>query len=264
MTAPNPCDAVTAMSMRRTHSRGIRLGVLVAFLAVCSSPVLAQVSSDDMPENASANRDGSGWACDRGYQKANGVCNAVKVPANAYSTDMSYGRGWRCTWGYRESGESCLAVKPPVNAHLSSPHSDTWKCDRGFRTSGDKCVVINTPPNGYLSNASFGTGWECEVGYRANAGNWAAVKVPANGYLNDASYRPDWNCNRGYSATDTACIALQVPENTHLDYSGNNWKYNHPYLKRAGDCALQRSGVPGLCAAARMLTTCRPRLGLSS
>jgi hypothetical protein len=57
--------------------------------------------------------------------------------------------------------------------------------------------------------------------------------------LLDASYGPGWTCNRGYEATDKACIALQVPENAHLDYSGNDWECNQPYLKRAGGCALR-------------------------
>ena len=271
-TAPHTPNAVTAMSPRRTHARGIRLVMLVALLTASSSPVFAQVRADDMPENANPNRYGSGWTCDRGYRKVDGICHVLKVPANAYSTDASYGRGWRCTWGYRETGESCLAVKPPANAHLSSSNGDTWKCDRGFRKSDDKCVVIKVPPNGYLSNASYGTGWECEAGYRAEAGNCVAIQVPANGYLSDASYGPGWKCmrgfraaknaciaikipanaflsdashgpgwicNRGYRATETACIALQVPENAHLDYSGNDWECNQPYLKRAGGCALR-------------------------
>ena len=75
--------------------------MLIALLTASSSPVFAQVRSDDMPENASPNRYGSGWTCDRGYRKVDGICDVVKVPANAYSTDTSYGRGWRCTWGYQ-------------------------------------------------------------------------------------------------------------------------------------------------------------------
>ena len=76
-------------------------------------------------------------------------------------------------------------------------------------------------------------------GFRTAKNACIAIKVPANAYLTDASYGPGWNCNRGYSATDTACIALPVPENAHLDYSGNDWECNQPFLKRAGDCVLK-------------------------
>ena len=149
--AQRSASDVTATNTRPRHSLG-DAG------CPCDSLLQPRVRSDDMPENASPNRYGSGWTCDRGYRKVDGICNVVKVPANAYPTDTSYGRGWRCSWGYRESGESCLAVKPPANAHLSSPHGDTWKCDRGFRKSDAKCVAINVPNNGYLSNAAFGAG----------------------------------------------------------------------------------------------------------
>ena len=56
--------------------------MLVALLTASSSPVFAQVRSDDMPKNASPNRYGSGWTCDRGYREVDGLCNVVKVPAN--------------------------------------------------------------------------------------------------------------------------------------------------------------------------------------
>jgi hypothetical protein len=57
--------------------------MLVALLAASSNSVFAQVRSGDMPENASPNHYGSGWECDRGYREADGICNVVKVPANA-------------------------------------------------------------------------------------------------------------------------------------------------------------------------------------
>ena len=152
-TALHRPHAVTAMPPQRTHARGIRLVMLLALLTTSSSPGFAQVRSDDMPENASPNRYGSGWTCDRGYRKVDGICNVVKVPANAYPTATSYGRGWRCTWGYRERGESCLAVKPPANAHLRSPNGDTWKCDRGFKATADTCVAVDVPENAHLSSS---------------------------------------------------------------------------------------------------------------
>lgn len=124
------------------------------------------------------------------------------MPANVQATDAFYGRGWRWSWGYRETGKTCLAVKLPAN--------------------------------GYLSDAPYGPGWKCMRGFKAVENTCIPVEIPANGHLSDASFRPCWICNRGFSATETACIALQVPENAHRNYSGNNWEYNLPYLKRTG------------------------------
>lgn len=68
------------------------MATLVALVTASSSPVFAQVRAGDMPENASPNRYGGGWTCDRDYREADGICDAVKVPANAYPTDTSYAR----------------------------------------------------------------------------------------------------------------------------------------------------------------------------
>ena len=272
MTTPHPRNAVTAMSPQPAPARRMSRLILIALLAASGGPVLAQVRSADLPENASADRYGGRWACDQGYRESDGACIAVEVPTNAYPTDSSYGSGWRCSWGYRQRGESCLAVKPPANAHLRAGQGDSWQCDRGFREKGDTCVVIELPPNAYLSNAPIAPGWNCEFGYREEAGNCVAVQAPANGYLSDAvlapgwecfrgyraeagacvaievppngyltdaSYGPGWTCDRGYQATDGICVLLQVPANAHIDFSGNDWECNRPFVKRNNACALR-------------------------
>jgi hypothetical protein len=79
--------------------------VLVALLAACSSPSFAQVRTGDMPENASSNRDGSGWTCDRGYGAADTACIALQVPENAH-LDYS-GNDWNCNQPYLKRAGDC-------------------------------------------------------------------------------------------------------------------------------------------------------------
>ena len=111
MTTPNPRNAVTAMSRRRTHARGIRSVAQFALLAGSSSPVLAQVRSGDMPESASPNgylADGScgpGWTCNRGYDATDEACIALQVPENA-NLDYS-GNDWECNQPCLKRASGC-------------------------------------------------------------------------------------------------------------------------------------------------------------
>lgn len=54
--------------------------ILIGFLAAAFGPVYAQDSPVDTPANASAKSYGTGWACDRGYRKAEGACAVVNDP----------------------------------------------------------------------------------------------------------------------------------------------------------------------------------------
>ena len=63
------------------------------------------------------------------------------------------------------------------------------------------------------------------------------VKVPTNGYLSGSSQGTGWACDRGYVAVDLTCKLLQLPKHAHLDYSGNDWGCNEPYLKRTNQCS---------------------------
>ena len=60
--------------------------MFLALLVTVPGQTFAQARSVAPPEHASANRYGSGWACDRGYGEANGACLAVMTPPNAYPT----------------------------------------------------------------------------------------------------------------------------------------------------------------------------------
>ncbi len=106
--------------------------ILLALLATVPGLVFAQDGSINIPENASAKGYGGGWECNRGYRVNKGACAAIKVPANAYTTDASYGRGWKCLRGYRQIAERCSAIRVPPNGYLDAS-GNKWKCNRGYR-----------------------------------------------------------------------------------------------------------------------------------
>jgi hypothetical protein len=192
------------IKMRRLYVLPMYPLISITLLAAVPSHVFARDPLVEIPEHASAKRYGGGWECDRGYREANGICMAVKVPADAYATNASYGPGWECNWGYGKVDETCVAIEVPPNAYLNASGSARWTCDRGYRPVGEACVPI---------------------------------EVPVNGYLTDDSYRTGWKCERGYREAREACVALDIPENAHIDYSGNDWECNEPYQKRQGKCA---------------------------
>ena len=178
--------------------------ILLVILASAPWTLSASGGSIEVPENAHKKNYGNGWECDLGYRKVDEACIAIEVPANAYPTNTSFGRGWECSYGYRKDHESCLPIKVPPNAYLDTP-GDSWKCNRGFREFDTTCV---------------------------------AIKVPANGYLTNSWSGPGWKCDRGSRAIDEACVAVRVPENAHLNYSGNDWECNRPYLKKQKGCVF--------------------------
>lgn len=181
---------------------------IVAIVSVAMSwEAHAQNSSVEMPDNASANRYGTGWFCDPGYRERNGKCRPVEVPPNAYATNKSYGRGWECNRGYQLSGGACVRIEVPPNAYLDMTSGRRWRCERGYRVRAQECVAIAVPEHGYLSGNSYDSGWKC---------------------------------NRGYRAVDGDCVALQLPENAHIDYSGNDWTCNPPYRRRGDGCVLSK------------------------
>jgi hypothetical protein len=116
--------------MRRHRSLLIHPLILLAFLATRPGVAFTQDGAAEIPENAHAKSYGSGWECDQGYRDFNGACEAVQVPANAYSTSLSasYGRGWECDHGYRAADEACVAVKVPENGYLAaSAYGPGWQ-----------------------------------------------------------------------------------------------------------------------------------------
>lgn len=180
---------------------------LLISVLVLGSPVvaLAQTASGSFPANTVAKTFGNGWDCENGYRKAGDGCMLIRTPDNAVLTGSSYGRGWECRRGYHEVRESCVAIEIPANAYLSAS-GVRWECQRGFREVDETCVAIKVPPNGYLTESTWGTGWTCE---------------------------------RGYQATDESCLPIELPANAHLDYSGNDWECQHPYMRALGNCVLR-------------------------
>ena len=53
------------------------------------------------------------WECDRGYEKLQYGCTAVRIPSHAYATYEPGGRGWRCQRGYKQFGDSCIVIHIP-------------------------------------------------------------------------------------------------------------------------------------------------------
>ena len=141
-------DSVSKITYKFTQ----RLLVLMLFGFLGTAPGLgfAQNASVEVPANAQAKSYGIGWECDKGYQKVNDGCVAIKIPANAYLTHRSHGRGWECNRGYREFGDTCRLVKVPANAYLDS-RGDGWKCNRGYRADNGACMAIQVPANGFFS-----------------------------------------------------------------------------------------------------------------
>ena len=76
-------------SMRQVQAISMRPLVLLALMVAAPSLVFAQGGSVKLPENARAKSYGGGWECERGYREDNGVCAAIRIPANAYLTNKS-------------------------------------------------------------------------------------------------------------------------------------------------------------------------------
>ena len=178
------------------------LWILLIFTSSVADTVFAEVNKEVMPKNAHSKSYGSGWECNSGYKKYGKICDAIKVPENAYLTNSSYGNGWKCNWGFDKSDDSCVAIVVPDNAYLDS-YGNNWQCDRGFKAHNKTCVLVKIPENGYFIHSTYGKGWECE---------------------------------RGFVEKNNTCVALNVPVNAHINYSGHDWEYNPPYTKRLDKC----------------------------
>lgn len=247
------------------------LAVAILALLLLALPVHAQTALPPMPENASPQSYGDGWACNVGYRLDAGRCAAVVIPRNAYETNQTYGRGWECFHGYRAEGETdCVAVAVPEDGYLDPSGqrwhcsrgfmkiddtcqeiilpanaylADTsfglpWVCHRGFEAENDTCVAIAVPANAYLNASRYGQPWTCERGYFEQDGSCTAVVVPENAYFDDSTYGTGWKCARGYAVSGQSCAAIDIPENAHLDRSGNRWECNRNFQKSKGLCLL--------------------------
>jgi hypothetical protein len=131
--------------------------MFLPFIMAIPGIASAQVDSVDVPENAHRKEYGTGWDCDRGYRRLEGLCNLVEVPENAYPTNVAYGQGWKCSHGFKEISGNCAPIFIPANAHLMSGGSESWKCNRGYRAVDQTCVLIKVPANGYLNGYTMAT-----------------------------------------------------------------------------------------------------------
>ena len=172
------------MSDRRRRRAIWHTLMLLAVSTVSPSVLYAQSRAVGIPEHASASTYGTGWECDRGYQRVNGACAAIELPANAFLTIGSFGRGWECMRGYRARERTCIAIDLPPHAYLDSS-GDRWQCERGYRTVAETCVALDVPPHAHLD--ASGDRWECERGYRSARDSCVAIRVPSNGYPTNAS-----------------------------------------------------------------------------
>lgn len=133
---------------RQQSSNNTLVWLWIIWMLTSSVPsiVYAEVNKEIMPKNARPKTYGSGWECNPGYQQNAKVCDAIKVPENAYLKNSSYGNGWECNWGYRKSDDSCVVIMVPANAYLDS-YGNNWKCNRGFKVHNNTCVAIMIPEN---------------------------------------------------------------------------------------------------------------------
>ena len=109
--------------MKTTHPGFDRIAyALITLMVFAGAAGLARAEdvASTVPDNASASTYRTGWQCDRGFRKADGACDAVTVPPNAFLTDWSYGSGWKCEHGYRQNGDACDPVALPANAYISA------------------------------------------------------------------------------------------------------------------------------------------------
>ena len=64
----------------------------------------------------------------------------MKIPANGFFVDSSYGPSWKCERGYHAADTTCVALAMPENAHLDYQGND-WACNRPFKKRGERCEM---------------------------------------------------------------------------------------------------------------------------
>src|SRR6185503_2723898 len=247
-------DGVVVRKIPQPNALTAGLALTWILAAVVPAVGFAQSASVDLPENSysTGTRYGRAWECDHGYRETADTCVRVEVPQHAFLNAM--GDTWKCERGYRKADDGCLPLETPANSYLTMV-GDTWTCDRGYRPAEQSCVAITVPVNGYATNSGHGSGWTCDRGYRAVGQSCVVVEVPTNGYLVDSEYGAGWECNRGYRRVSAGCVALQVPQHGHLDYSGNDWECDRPYLKRRENYPRSASPDSELSSANRSSRT---------
>ena len=94
------------IKMRGAGAGLVLLTALFATQAAAPVAVRGAETAPGMPTNASADRYGTGWQCDRGYRPSEDACSLVTLPQNAH-LDYS-GNDWERDRPYDRQGDGCV------------------------------------------------------------------------------------------------------------------------------------------------------------
>jgi len=205
---------------------GMRLLFLTAFLG---SAVLESAIAQSIPDDASLNRFGGGWSCNRGYAQSGNRCVKVIPPENA---SLNYlGNGWECNRGYYQSGQACVSVAVPDHASLDYL-GHGWQCNRGCYQTGQSCSPVAVPENASLDY--LGHGWQCNRGFVQSAHSCSLVVVPKDASLDYLGH--GWQCNPCFSRSGASCLTLTLPDHARLDWTGHDWMCDKGFKRSANSC----------------------------
>jgi hypothetical protein len=211
---------------RVTLVLGVRLLLVTAFLV---SAVLESAFAQSIPDNASANRFGGGWICNKGYAQSRNRCVKVIPPENA---SLNYlGNGWQCNRGYHQSGQACVSVAVPEHAALDYL-GHGWQCNRGFYQTGQSCSPVAIPENASVDY--LGHGWQCNRGFFQSGRSCSPVVVPNDASLDYLGH--GWQCNPGFSRSGASCLRLTLPEHARIDWTGHDWICDKGFKKTGNSC----------------------------
>lgn len=193
--------------------------------------LLPQLSlAEQIPKHAHKNTYGTGWACDRGFYRANNECLKVTLPLNA---QLNYaGSGWVCSRGFYQANNQCHRVSLPENAQLNYT-GNGWVCTKGYYKTNGKCVKVSIPRNAQLNYA--GNGWVCQRGFSQSGEQCISVALPKNAELNYAGN--GWICSKGFYKLGKECLPVKLPENAQLNFAGNGWVCKDGFKKLPNSCA---------------------------
>ena len=165
--------------MARSRYQMLRTGFLL-LLILPPLTLLTYAYAYEIPENATKNRYGGGWTCNKGFSKSGNGCTEIQLPKNAV-LDFS-GNNWTCEQGFIKERKSCremstaektaadarrerlLAAIKAREAQIASGRH----CETEYRSGAEVCLVI-TERNLECQKAlleDYYQSCEVEIGYR--------------------------------------------------------------------------------------------------
>jgi hypothetical protein len=205
---------------------GMKLLLATAFVV---SVFVESAVAQSIPDNASPNRFGGGWICNRGYAQSGNRCVTVIPPENA---SLNYlGNGWQCNRGYYQSGQACVGVAVPEHAALDYL-GHGWQCNRGFYQTGQSCSPVAIPDDASVDY--LGHSWQCNRGFFQSGRSCSQVVVPKDASLDYLGH--GWQCNPGFSQSGASCSRLIFPEHARLDWTGHDWMCDKGFKKIGNSC----------------------------